>query len=296
MSETPVLIGLSSFQEKGSFDDLNEALHLMDHAAKDAIDDCGNPEIINYIDEIRVPKGFWKYRDPGRWIAFNNSINSSAKTYVTKIGVLQQNLINSVCQNIQKGKINAGLIIGAEARYKKLRAQIEQKEFNETPLLENPTVYQKADDVLYLDEEFNHLGGMAVGYYAIIETAIRKYLNNSPKDHDKKISELYSKFSKIAAKNNEGWISDDLSSKDIATPSKKNPLLAYPYNKYHCTSWNVNQTAALIICSSNLADRLQIAEEKRIYPLVSFENNHMIPILQRPKLYESQGLSLGLKR
>ena len=155
MSETPVLIGLSSFQEKGSFDDLNEALHLMDHAAKDAIDDCGNPEIINYIDEIRVPKGFWKYRDPGRWIALNNSINSSAKTYVTKIGVLQQNLINSVCQNIQKGKINAGLIIGAEARYKRLRAQIEQKEFNETPLLENPTVYQKADDVLYLDEEFN---------------------------------------------------------------------------------------------------------------------------------------------
>ena len=84
MSETPVLIGLSSFQEKGSFDDLNEALHLMDHAAKEAIDDCGNPEIINYIDEIRVPKGFWKYRDPGRWIALNNSINSSAKTYVTK--------------------------------------------------------------------------------------------------------------------------------------------------------------------------------------------------------------------
>ena len=76
MSETPVLIGLSSFQEKGSFDDLNEALHLMDHAAKEAIDDCGNPEIINYIDEIRVPKGFWKYRDPGRWIALNNSINS----------------------------------------------------------------------------------------------------------------------------------------------------------------------------------------------------------------------------
>ena len=105
MSETPVLIGLSSFQEKGSFDDLNEALHLMDHAAKDAIDDCGNPEIINYIDEIRVPKGFWKYRDPGRWIALNNSINSSAKTYVTKIGVLQQNLINSVVKTFKKEKL-----------------------------------------------------------------------------------------------------------------------------------------------------------------------------------------------
>jgi len=67
-------------------------------------------------------------------------------------------------------------------------------------------------------------------------------------------------------------------------------MLAYPYNKLHCTSWNVNQSAALIVCSEALADKLKISYEKRVYPIASSENNHMIAIQQRPKLYESLGM------
>ena len=36
--------------------------------------------------------------------------------YVTKIGVLQQNLINESCLKIEKGEINASIILGGEAR------------------------------------------------------------------------------------------------------------------------------------------------------------------------------------
>jgi acetyl-CoA C-acetyltransferase len=100
----PVVIGISSIQQKGSFDELDEALVLMDLATKDAIKDTTNPDIAQYIDEIQVPKGFWKYRDPGRWIAQKNGI-SSVKTSVTKIGVLQQNLINSACAKIINNEI-----------------------------------------------------------------------------------------------------------------------------------------------------------------------------------------------
>ena len=75
----PVVIGISSIQQKGSFDELDEALVLMNQATKDAIKDTTNPDIVKYIDEIQVPKGFWKYRDPGRWIAERNGI-SSVKT------------------------------------------------------------------------------------------------------------------------------------------------------------------------------------------------------------------------
>jgi acetyl-CoA C-acetyltransferase len=41
---------------------------------------------------------------------------------VTKIGVLQQNLINSACKKIIKGEIRASLIVGGEARFKKIQA------------------------------------------------------------------------------------------------------------------------------------------------------------------------------
>ena len=76
MKNRPVIVGISCLQQKGDFKDLDEALILMDKATKAAINDSTNKNIVNYINEVRVPKGFWRYRDPGRWVAKSNNINS----------------------------------------------------------------------------------------------------------------------------------------------------------------------------------------------------------------------------
>ncbi len=111
MKNRPVVIGIGSIQQKETFDNLDEALVLMDKAVKNAIHDSTNNKITNYIDEILVPKGYWKYRDPGKWVAKKNNIES-AETSVTKIGILQQNLLNSSCARIVNSEINASLIMG----------------------------------------------------------------------------------------------------------------------------------------------------------------------------------------
>ena len=84
MTNRPVVVGVAAIQQKGNFEELDEALILMDKAAKSAVGDVGNDSIKNYIDEIRVPKGFWKYRDPGKWIAKNNNFIKNPTTYVRK--------------------------------------------------------------------------------------------------------------------------------------------------------------------------------------------------------------------
>ena len=61
MENNPVVIGIGDIQQKGEFDNLDEALILMDKAAKLAIQDSGNTEIKKYIDEIKIPKGYWRY-------------------------------------------------------------------------------------------------------------------------------------------------------------------------------------------------------------------------------------------
>ena len=291
---TPVVIGISSIQQKGSYDDLDEALILMEKAAQKAISDSTNPNIVNYIDQIQIPKGFWKYRDPGKWIAKRNGIKS-AKTTVTKIGVLQQNLINTACKDIVNGKINASLIIGGESRYKKIQALKENKVFVETELNTNPDYYVKADSDLQTQDERDELGLMAVGYYAILETAYRAQKNLSIQEHKEKISALYEIFSKIAKENPDGWLDKSLTASEIIKVSKSNPLQALPYNKFHCTTWNVNQASAMIICSENLANDLNIPLSKRVYPLASSESNHMIAPIQRPNLSKSYGLDLAVK-
>ncbi len=291
MKNRSVVIGISAIQQKGNFENLDEALHLMDKAVKEALSDSGNKLVKDYIDEIRIPKGFWRYRDPGKWIARNNNFKNIPTTYVTKIGVLQQNLINEACQKIETGEINASIILGGEARFKQLRAVIEKKEYFETKLDENPDFYIKAKEDLYGDEELAELGAMAVGYYATMETAIRKNDGEGIEEHKNNIALMYEEFSKIASENKDGWLNHPYAKEDILNTSKKNKMLAYPYNKLHCTSWNVNQSAAIIICSEELANELEIDNKKRVYPISSSENNHMIAIQQRPKLYESLGMT-----
>ena len=290
MKHRSVVIGVSAIQQKGNFENLDEALLLMDHAVKKALSDSGNRLVKDYIDEIRIPKGYWRYRDPGKWIAKNNNFKSIPITYVTKIGVLQQNLINEACLKIENGEINASIILGGEARYKQIRSIIDKKEYSETKLDENPDFYIKAKEDLYGDEELAELGAMAVGYYAAMETAIRKNDGETIDDHQNNIASMYEEFSKIASSNKDGWIDNPYSKEEILDNNKKNKMLAYPYNKLHCSSWNVNQSAALIICSEEIANKLEIDQNKRVYPITSSENNHMIAIQQRPKLFDSLGM------
>ena len=292
MMNTPVVIGIGDIQQKDNFNNLDEALILMDKATKFAIEDTGNSKIKNYIDEILIPKGYWKYRDPGKWIAKENNFKE-VKTSVSKIGILQQSLINLACNKIQAGEVQACLILGGEARYKRTKALIEKKEFVETELTQNPDNYVKAKDELQIDREKEVLGTMAVGYYSIFESAFRYKRGKGFNEHHKYLSDVYEKFSKIAVNNKDGWSEQEVSSEVILNSSNKNPQIAFPYNKYHCTSWNVNQGAAIVICSEELANTLDVDQKKRIYPIAAAENNHMMPSILRPQLSKQAGMQMA---
>ena len=294
MDNRPVIVGIGSIQQKGNYESLDEALTLMDIATKEALKDSTNKNIKNYIEEIHIPKGYWRYRDPGRWIANKNNFKD-VKTSVYKIGVLQQSLLNSCCNKILNKEIGAGLIVGGEARYKLLLSQIKNKDFKEIELNENPNFYIKAKDDIHLDEEKAELGMMAVGYYAILESAFRYNKNISIRNQLDYVAGMYAYFSEVASKNKDAWADNPLDANEIKNISEKNSFQAFPYNKYHCTSWNVNQSAAIIVCSEKIADDLDIPQEKRVYPLASSENNHMIGTLQRPKLFEQHGMQLAAK-
>jgi len=295
MTKKPVVIGLGITQQKGSYAELDEALFLMEKVAMRAINDCGNPKIKDFIDVIDIPKGFWRYRDPGKWIAEKNNF-SNAKTSVNKIGVLQQHLINNTCNKIIKGEIRAGLILGGESRAKMIAALKEGVEYKEMELSTNPDQYVKAKDDLYGEGEAEALGLMAVGYYAVMESAMRKSKSLTLKEHEDYLGSMYAEFSEIASKNQYAASDKSISKDQIMLANNDNKPMAYPYNKYHCTSWNVSQASAILICEEELADQLNISKQKRIYPMASSETNHMIALIQRPSLISSAGLKLASEK
>jgi acetyl-CoA C-acetyltransferase len=61
--------------------------------------------------------------------------------------------------------------------------------------------------------------------------------------------------------------------------------MAFPYNKWHCAQMNVDQAAALLVCSVDAATRLGVDRERAIFPLVALESSFSLPVPQRRDLH-----------
>jgi acetyl-CoA C-acetyltransferase len=92
---------------------------------------------------------------------------------------------------------------------------------------------------------------------------------------------LWSRFSEVAAANPNAWRREPMPVDALLSASEGNPWLAWPYTKWHCSQWNVDQAAAFLLCSTEVADALGVAADRRIYPVAAAESNHMVPLSRR---------------
>jgi len=296
---TPVLVGVAAVQQKyQNPDDGEEAIALMEHALRDAAADAGAPELLTRADEIQVPKGIWKYSDPGRMLA--NALGSSsadgtpARTVLAEIGILQQSLINRACQQISEGSASIVLVTGAESKHRFLRAKIAGTTAYETVQAGVvPDVSMEPAAELWSEVESAAGLGMPVGYYAIIDSAIRYKRGQSVDRHRDEMAAMYSRFSEIAAHNSAAWSDEPVTPEFIREHSKANRMLAFPYTKLHNSQWNVDQAAGLIFCSAGVAAELGIDRRKWVFPLASTEANFMSVVAARKDLGSSPGFRLA---
>ena len=62
MMNTPVVIGIGDIQQKDSFNNLDEALILMDKATKFAIEDTGNSKIKKCFEFFKCENNWSSYK------------------------------------------------------------------------------------------------------------------------------------------------------------------------------------------------------------------------------------------
>lgn len=292
MKDIPTLVGIGLVQTKPFDPMLTEPISLMEEASLAAFEDSGNPLIKDSIDVVYVLRGFWGYREPGKYLTEKLELGSNPKSILVKVGISQQQIIDMASEDIAHGKIRSALIVGGEARYALVSALKSQKQYLESDLPGEPDEYMKPEEELYQPQETDLMGLMAAPYYCIQETAFRASENLSPHEHIERINTIYANFSKVAQDNPHAWDKKAYSTEDLME-SPSNPMIAYPYTKKHNSNWNVNQASALILTSDALANRLNISKDKRVYPLQSAENNHMMAVIQRPNLALSKGLQLA---
>jgi acetyl-CoA C-acetyltransferase len=289
----PVLVGAgTAMRREEDYTRALEPLDLMIDAVRNAGEDCGNPALLAEVGSIAVPRGRWRYRNPSGAIAAAIGA-TNAQTVLSTVGVLQQSLIASACEDIASGKIDSAIIAGADAGYRILRAKIAGNRALEREQDDDPDVLLQPADELRHEAEAAAGLQMPVGLYALAESARRARSGRSIDEHRAHLAQTYARFSEIAAQNPDAWNREPKSASEILEAGRHNPMQAFPYTRSHCSTWNVDQAAALLLCSEQKADALGIAEAQRIYPVASAESDHMMPLSARADISQCVGAQLA---
>lgn len=276
--QTPVLVAWAAEEQK--LDDPLAALDaagLMVRAAREAASD----EVLQQVDWVGAIEGLTRYPDPGRLVA--DALGAEgAHTVLARLGVQQQSLISMALTAVVEGRARLALVTGGEAKHRARRAKVAGIDAPITPQdasVVPDEVHEPAQEQV-LDCEIRAGLAMAVGFYAVMESAYRSAAGESLADNRQRLGELYARFTDVAATNPHADRRTSLTAQEISD----SPMLSYPYTKLMTSSWTVDQAAALLFCTAGTAQELGIDPSQWVVPLVAVESNHMPALTARPDL------------
>lgn len=293
---TPVLVGAGVASQREP--DPSRALEptaLMLRACQRAADDAGDGGLLEAADLVAVPRGFWSYPDPGRLVAEGLGA-LRARTLLAEIGVLQTTLFAEAARAIAAGA-DVVLVTGGEARHRAQRARAAgvAEGLSAQPAGTAPDHLLRPAAEIVHPIEIARRFVVPVAQYAVIESALRHDAGQSLAEHRRELAALWAGFGRVARANPHAWNREAPDAEGLADPAR-NPLLAFPYGKLHCSQWNVDQAAGLLFCSAERARRAGIPESRWLLLRAVAESNHMRPLVARDALGRSPGFALAGRR
>ena len=296
---TPIIVGIGFAQDKSDDPTRSpEAYQLMVEAARSAADDAGSAELLRQIASISVTQGLWHYRNPGKLIGEALGCRS-ARSILVGLGVLQLTPLSELCRAIAAGEQEVGLVTGGEARYRQLRSTITQTPVADTEQDEStplPDLHHATSDLICSDLESKRGLSAPVGFFAIIESALRYRQGLSVEAHRDALARLYHDCSAVAAANPHAWSREVVPAEDIRDATAKNAMQAFPYTKRHCSQWNVNHAVAILVCSARKAEQLGLPRANWIFPLAAVESKHVVVLAQQRRLDSHPGTVMAGER
>ncbi len=286
---TPVVVGAAEVVHRaGDGFAPTSATELLVEAATDAMASSGAADRLGpLVAEVLVPHGTWAEPDPGRAVAA--AIGApGARSVRSELGVPQLALLGRACRAVADGELRAALVVGGENRWSGV---VSAKEGRPIPEPAHEAVAQEPDELLQPAEmiispvEIERNLTTAAHQYAIIESALRHHLGRTVAEHQRVLGALWARFAAVAAEAPAGWDRRCMGSDDIAQVSPSNRLIAAPYPKWLVSQWNVDQAAALVVTSAEVARQLGVPDDRWVFPLALAESNLVAPLPERADLH-----------
>ena len=263
----PVIIGVGqTVQHTDNMDDALDPSLLMGSAIGEATVDAGlrsipNPQSLRVVNLLT-----WKYGDPAYVIAQQLGLTPLETVYTPMGGQSPQSLVNATAAEIQAGSLEIAILAGGEARRTRARARKENYELKwpSAPKGQSPRIVGE-ELVLNHSAELERGLMMPVQIYPIFESAIRARSGSTPDQQLQRISELWSRFSTVAAGNPYAWSRQSWTAEEVRTPSPANRMVGLPYTKYMNSNNDVDMAAAVIMCSAEKAESLGVPRDRWVF-------------------------------
>jgi acetyl-CoA C-acetyltransferase len=143
------------------------------------------------------------------------------------------------------------------------------------------------------DYEMAHTAVAPTLIYPLLETAVRAAAGRDVDEHQERVSELWARFADVAATNPYAWSREGYSPAAIRTPNADNRVVTFPYTKRMCANIDVDQAAALLLCSYEAARSAGIADDRLVYPLAGADAHDHFFFSERWSLAESPAIRVA---
>ena len=289
VANTPVIIGVATASRRGDNPlESPEACELMAEAAREAANRASAPQALQQLDAVCAMASLVGYSNPAGLVA--EAVGSpDAHTVRADPGILQQQVFSNVCNAIVAGDMDIALVVSGETSWRTQQARFAGVEAPVTDDSSNSPDEAIVPEFVVHEAEISAGLRSAVSHYSLLENAYRSHHGQTKAQQAAETGGLWARFSEVASGNPEAWNRSAMSADEIATPSAKNRMMAFPYTKHHCSQMNVDQAAALIFCSAERAQALGVPKDHWVFPLGAALSNHSVPVVQRAEPHTSPG-------
>ena len=292
---TPVLVGVGQVVRRDPDPaSASEPLDLMLEAARRAADDAGGG-LLSRLDSIRVVGVLsWRYVNPGLAMGERLRVTPRQTVLTSTGGNSPQLLVNETALAIQRGDVGVALLTGAEVMATRQRARRRpDKLWLDWPVQDVGTAAPEPmgdERAGTNDAEMARSLALPTQIYPVFENAVRAASSRSIEEHERVIASLWSRFSAVAADNPYAWSPAALTADEIAKVTPANRLIGFPYTKLMNANLTVDQSAALLMCSAEVAAGAGIARERWVFPWAGADAHDHWWVSERADLHSSPAI------
>ncbi|MGH9097462.1 MAG: hypothetical protein ACRDWB_08560, partial [Acidimicrobiales bacterium] len=309
---TPVIVGVGQITNRPEDGEAAtgrpEPVELMAEAVLAAAEDCSGAGaggaagvgrgLLRQAQSLRIlhPRS-WDYINPGELVAEQTGMEPRQLLLTTSGGNNPQRLINQTALAIGRGDLEVAVIAGADCGYTVAAARRDPHR----PVL--PWASQGVDTAkpdgfgssrpATTDAEADRGLGVAVNVFPLFENALRAEAGRRLDQHRGWIAELWARGSRVAASNPYAWLRESRTAEQIATPDLANRMVAYPYTKLMVANVQVDQGAALILCSAEAAGAAGVPDDRWVFPLAGADADDHWFLSHRADFHSSPAIRLA---